>query len=150
MNYNFKEKQAIISVVMAMAQADGIIDPNELAYFEQLQELLRITPAELRSVTATVDNDFSLLGLIVLSQMDEQKKADVKKMLLQMMTSDSDLNEKELTLFNFICRVTGMDNAPDSIEGNSDLDYDPARIIDSKAAKALASAEKRLLGEGKN
>ena len=66
MNYNFKEKQAIISVVIAMAQADGVVDPNELAYFEQLQELLHISQAELRSVTATVDNDFSLLGLIVL------------------------------------------------------------------------------------
>ena len=92
MNYNFKEKQAIISVVIAMAQADGVVDPNELAYFEQLQELLHISQAELRSVTATVDNDFSLRGLIVLSKMDNQKKADVKNMLLQMMTSDSDIN----------------------------------------------------------
>lgn len=150
MKYNFKEKQAIISVVMAMAQADGIIDPNELAYFEQLQELLGITNAELRSVTATVDNDFSLLGLIVLSQMDDQKKADVKKMLLQMMTSDSDLDEKELTLFNFICRVTGMDIATDSIDASDGLDYDPTRLLDSKAAKAIQSAEKKLLGEGNN
>ena len=45
MNYNFKEKQAIISVVIAMAQADGVVDPNELAYFEQLQELLHISQA---------------------------------------------------------------------------------------------------------
>ncbi len=149
MNYNFKEKQAIISVVIAMAQADGVIDPNELAYFEQLQELLGITNTELRSVTATVDNDFSLLGLIVLSKMDNQKKADVKKMLLQMMTSDSDLDEKELTLFNFICRVTGIDAATDSIHGNAALEYDPSRILHSKRAKAIKSAEKHLLGEGK-
>lgn len=149
MKYNFKEKQAIISVVMAMAQADGVIDPNELAYFEQLQELLRITEAELRNVTATVDNDFSLLGLIVLSQMDDHKKADVKKMLLQMMTSDSDLDEKELTLFNFICRVTGMDSATDSINGNSELEYDPTRILHADATKAIEGNQKRLLGDGK-
>lgn len=149
MNYNFKEKQAIISVVMAMAQADGVIDPNELAYFEQLQELLGITNAELRSVTATVDNDFSLLGLIVLSKMDDQKKADVKKMLLQMMTCDTDLDEKELTLFNFICRVTGMDAATNSIHGDGSLEYDPARILHGKNTKAIKSAQKHLLSEGK-
>ena len=50
--------------MIAMAQADGVVVPNELAYFEQLQELLHISQAELRSVTATVDNDFSLLGLV--------------------------------------------------------------------------------------
>lgn len=149
MKYNFKEKQAIISVVMAMAQADGVIDPNELAYFEQLQELLRITEADLRNVTATVDNDFSLLGLIVLSQMDAQKKADVKKMLLQMMTSDSDLDEKELTLFNFICRVTGMDAATDSIHGSDRLDYDPSHILHADATKAIGGERKRLLSDGK-
>ena len=57
MKYNFKEKQAIVSVVMAMAQADGVIDPNELAYFEQLQELLRISDEELCDVTATIDTN---------------------------------------------------------------------------------------------
>lgn len=149
MNYNFKEKQAIISVVMAMAKADGMVDPNELAYFEQLQELLRISNTELRSITATVDNEFSLLGLIVLSKMDDQKKADVKQMLLQMMTSDSDINEKELTLFNFICQVTGINLAADSIKANPDLDYDPSRVLDSKALKAIAAAERKLIGEGK-
>lgn len=148
MNYNFKEKQAIISVVIAMAQADGVVDPNELAYFEQLQELLHISQTELRSVTATVDNDFSLLGLIVLSKMDNQKKADVKKMLLQMMTSDSDINEKELTLFNFICQVTGMNLAADSLKSNPDLDYDPTRVLDSKAVKAIEATDQKLLSKG--
>ena len=149
MKYNFKEKQAIVSVVMAMAQADGVIDPNELAYFEQLQELLRISDEELCDVTATIDNDFSLLGLIVLSKMENQKKADVKKMLLQMMTSDCDLNEKELTLFNFVCRVTGMDAATDSLLDSGELDYDPTRILTADAIKIIKSAEKHLLGEGK-
>ena len=145
-----------------MAQADGVIDPNELAYFEQLQELLRISDEELCDVTATIDNDFSLLGLIVLSKMENQKKADVKKMLLQMMTSDCDLNEKELTLFNFVCRVTGMDAATDSLLASGDsyndlemilhsgeLDYDPTRILTADAIKKIKSAEKHLLGEGK-
>lgn len=149
MKYNFKEKQAIVSVVMAMAQADGVIDPNELAYFEQLQELLRISDEELCDVTATIDNDFSLLGLIVLSKMENQKKADVKKMLLQMMTSDCDLNEKELTLFNFVCRVTGMDAATDSLLDSGELDYDPTRILTADVIKKIKSAEKHLLGEGK-
>lgn len=149
MKYNFKEKQAIVSVVMAMAQADGVIDPNELAYFEQLQELLRISDEELCDVTATIDNDFSLLGLIVLSKMENQKKADVKKMLLQMMTSDCDLNEKELTLFNFVCRVTGMDAATDSLLDSGELDYDPTHILTADTIKKIKSAEKHLLGEGK-
>ena len=132
-----------------MAQADGVIDPNELAYFEQLQELLRISDDELCDVTATIDNDFSLLGLIVLSKMENQKKADVKKMLLQMMTSDCDLNEKELTLFNFVCRVTGMDAATDSLLDSGELDYDPTRILTADTIKKIKSAEKHLLGEGK-
>ena len=145
MNYNFKEKQAIISIVMAMAQADGVIDPNELAYFEQLQELLKISDNEMKSVTATVDNDFSLLGLMVISKMDDQKKAAVKKMLLQMMTSDSDLDEKEQLLFNFICKVTGLDDVTDSIKPSDEVDYDPTRLLTNEAAKAISTAEQKLI-----
>lgn len=150
MKYNFKEKQAIVSVVMAMAQADGVIDPNELAYFEQLQELLRISDEELCDVTATIDNDFSLLGLIVLSKMENQKKADVKKMLLQMMTSDCDLNEKELTLFNFVCRVTGMDAATDSLLGSGELDYDPHASSQPTLSRKSKAQKNTCSVKGKN
>ncbi len=150
MEYTFSEKQAIVSVVMAMAQADGVIERNELAYFEQLEDYLQLSVAQLRDVTATIDDDYSLLGLITISKMTAEKKADVKQMLLQMMTSDSDLHPKELALFNFIARVTGLDTAGDSLKGgNADLDYDPARMLESGKRKALNSAEKKLLSPGK-
>ncbi len=136
---------------MAMAQADGVIERNELAYFEQLEDYLQLSVAQLRDVTATIDDDYSLLGLITISKMTAEKKADVKQMLLQMMTSDSDLHPKELALFNFIGRVTGLDAAADSLKrggGNGSLDYDPARVLEGDKQKALGSAEKKLLGSG--
>lgn len=147
MEYSFNEKQAIVSVVMTMAQADGIIERNELAYFEQLEDYLQLTAAELRNVSATIDDGYSLLGLITISKMTPVKKADVKQMLLQMMTSDSDLHPKELTLYNFIADVTGLNEAIDSLKGKKELEYDPARLLDDKRKKSLKSAEKKLLGQ---
>ena len=147
MEYSFNEKQAIVSVVMTMAQADGIIERNELAYFEQLEDYLQLTAAELRNVSATIDDGYSLLGLITISKRTPAKKADVKQMLLQMMTSDSDLHPKELTLYNFIADVTGLNEAIDSLKGKKELEYDPARLLDDKRKKSLKSAEKKLLGQ---
>lgn len=147
MEYSFNEKQAIVSVVMTMAQADGIIERNELAYFEQLEDYLQLTAAELRNVSATIDDGYSLLGLITISKMTPAKKADVKQMLLQMMTSDSDLHPKELTLYNFIADVTGLNEAIDSLKGKKELEYDPARLLDDKRKKSLKSTEKKLLGQ---
>lgn len=150
MDFTFNEKQAVVSVEMAMAQADGVIDRNELAYFEQLEDYLQLSVAQLHDVIATIDDDYSLLGLVTISKMTAAKKADVKQMLLHMMTSDSDLHPKELALFNFIGRVTGLDAAADSLKGghNGKLDYDPARVLEGDKQKALTSAEKKLLGSG--
>ncbi len=54
-----------------------------------------------------------------------------------------------MAMANFVCRVTGMDAATDSLLGSGELDYDPTRILTADAIKKIKSAEKHLLGEGK-
>ncbi len=98
MKYTKREKITIIAILIAIMEADGIIDPNEVEYLKKVIIDFELDEFELEQI---VEIDFNLV-IDEFKQFDKDKRLDCKGLFIGMAKSDGYADERELNIINHL------------------------------------------------
>lgn len=107
MNIQFTsiEKITIANILIHMMNSDNDVDVKEVLYFNQIQNRIGMTDQEFRQGK----EQNLLISLAVIQSMTDYKKLLLGVMLHEMINADGKVDEKELELFNVVCKAGGID-----------------------------------------
>ena len=104
MKYTQTQKEAIVSLVIEMINADHLVTLEELKESNLINHELEITD-ELFTVGYALDTDFAIK---IVKEMSDEQKLNVGLLLTRIIDADEAVHD-EFTLFNAICEKTGID-----------------------------------------
>lgn len=108
MTFNGKELIAIIKMAKAMVKADGKIEPSELSVMAVELERFGVPENQLKTLLKASDNMETSQALVLINEMDEERKKYVASYLGVIMVSDGDVNEQELILWNLVSTLCSL------------------------------------------
>lgn len=93
-NYNKDEKRIIVAILVAIMEADGIIDPHEIDFLDNIITSFGMTEDDMDSM-----DEFDFNEIIVnFKKFDEQKKADAIVIFVDMAKCDGYADPRELKI----------------------------------------------------
>ena len=104
MTFSQTQKEAIVSIVIEMINADHVVSLEELKISNLINNELEISD-EIFRVGYALDVKFALS---VIKEMSDEQKLQVGYILTRIIDAD-DAVDDEFTLFNAICEKTGID-----------------------------------------
>ncbi len=105
MQFTDQEKIAILSLLIEMANAN-----NQIAYEEMITINLICQKLEIDHASFVVAYDLKCEHAIeVLKSMSDDKKLELAKMLVEIIDSDNDVDDREIALLNHACHEIGID-----------------------------------------
>ena len=108
MTFNGKELIAIITMAKAMVKADGKIEPSELSVMAVELARFGVPENQLKTLLKASDNMETSQALVLINEMDEERKKYVASYLGVIMVSDGDVNEQELILWNLVSTLCSL------------------------------------------
>ncbi|MBR6284449.1 MAG: TerB family tellurite resistance protein [Muribaculaceae bacterium] len=103
--YTTRQKEAIVSLLIEMANADNKVTLEELHESNVINAELGITDEIFR-----VGRALALpYAIEVLKQMSDEQKIDVGLMLTRIIDADGEVDDVEIDLLNHICTAAGID-----------------------------------------
>ena len=108
MTFNGKELIAIIKMAKAMVKADGKIEPSELSVMTVELARFGVPENQLKTLLKALDNMETSQALVLINEMDEERKKYVASYLGVIMVSDGDVNEQELILWNLVSTLCSL------------------------------------------
>lgn len=96
--FNLEEKQIVIAILIAIMEADGVIDHHETDYLDNVISLLNISEVELDSID---ELDFNVI-ISDFKRFSVTKKKLAKSMFLEMAKCDGYADPRELEIINQI------------------------------------------------
>ena len=108
MTFNGKELIAIIKMAKAMVKADGKIEPSELSVMAVELARFGVPENQLKTLLKASDNMETSQALVLINEMDEERKKYVASYLGVIMVSDGDVNEQELILWNLVSTLCSL------------------------------------------
>ena len=103
--FNETQKAAMVSLLIEMINADHIVDPNECVVFDTICVEYAICEDTFnlgRSLN-------SLVAVDIMKRMSDIQKLAVAQLLTRVIDADTNDDDKEIQLFNIICKATGVD-----------------------------------------
>lgn len=94
--YNTDEKRIIIAILIAIMEADGIIDPHEIDYLDSVILSLRMSEAELDTID---ELDFNHI-VSEFKKFDACKKIKASSLFMEMAKCDGYADPRELKIIN--------------------------------------------------
>lgn len=92
--YTKPQQYAIISLLILIMEADGVIDPNEIKYLDSILADFNITETEL-----DVINSYDIAqSCMILKSMDNHNIESAKAMFIQMAKCDGYVDPRELKI----------------------------------------------------
>lgn len=114
MNFNLAEKLAIVKAIDEVILADGKIAVGEIAYLEQLMNILEFDYEFVEQARKFNNSQ----AVAVLQAMSTQKKQALTVMLNQMTTADGEIDDEELNVMVAIFLSAGIPITGDFNENN--------------------------------
>ena len=108
MIFNGKELIAIIKMAKAMVEADGKIEPSEVTMMAVELARFGVPENQLKTLLKASDNMETSQALVLINEMDEERKKYVASYLGVIMVSDGDVNEQELILWNLVSTLCSL------------------------------------------
>ncbi|WP_009228308.1 TerB family tellurite resistance protein [Prevotella sp. oral taxon 299] len=108
MTFNGKELIAIIKMAKAMVEADGKIEPSEVTMMAVELARFGVPKNQLKILLEASDNMEVSQALVLINEMDEERKKYVASYLGVIMVSDGDVNEQELVLWNLVTTLCSL------------------------------------------
>ena len=108
MTFNGKELIAIIKMAKAMVKADGKIEPSELSVMAVELARFGVPENQLKTLLKASDNMETSQALVLINEMDEERKKYVASYLGVIMVSDGAVNEQELILWNLVSTLCSL------------------------------------------
>lgn len=99
------QKAALVSLLIEMINIDGVVDPRECDVFNTICVEYCIN-SEAFSLGQRLD---SLLAVDLMKRMSDIQKIAIAQLLTRVIDADSNDDDKEIQLFNIICKATGVD-----------------------------------------
>lgn len=94
--FSSKEQLLIVSILIAIMEADGVIDPHETEYLDDVITTFGLTEKEITQM-----DEFDLSFMIEeVRQFDTEKRNRAKSMFLHMAGCDGFTHPKELDIIN--------------------------------------------------
>lgn len=99
-DFNLEEKQIVIAILIAIMEADGVIDSHETDYLDSVISLLDMSEVELDSID---ELDFNLI-VSDFKRFDFHKKEIAKSMFIEMAKCDGYTDPRELEIIDKLSR----------------------------------------------
>lgn len=111
--FNETQKAAVVSLLIEMVNADHIVDPSECTVFDTICVECGIGE-EIYKLGRSLD---SMVAIEMMKGMSDVQKIAVAQLLIRVIDADAKDDDKEIRLFNYICKATGVDVLIDAMSG---------------------------------
>ncbi|EFC70677.2 hypothetical protein HMPREF0669_01132 (plasmid) [Prevotella sp. oral taxon 299 str. F0039] len=91
-----------------MVEADGKIEPSEVTMMAVELARFGVPKNQLKILLEASDNMEVSQALVLINEMDEERKKYVASYLGVIMVSDGDVNEQELVLWNLVTTLCSL------------------------------------------
>ena len=102
--FTYQEKIAMMRILMDIIHADGIIDARETFFFNQLKDVFLLEESDHEAIK--IKN--SMLALVQIKKMDEEKKKKFSHLMAKMIVVDEDINVNEVAIYNIVSELCGF------------------------------------------
>ena len=94
--FNKQEKYAIVSVLIKIMEADGIIDPHEVEFLDEVLVDLSISEPEMEII-----QEYDLgQDIAIIKQLSNEKLNAAKELFINMAKCDGYADQRELQIIN--------------------------------------------------
>ena len=116
MEFTSLEKQSIVGLMLAIIEADGWIEENEIEFSDEILEAIDCS-----------DEDFDLgqeipylTALVTIKRMDDEKKDVVADIMTTVIIADRVITEEEVAVFDMVSELTGIRSIVDDLATEAD------------------------------
>jgi len=113
--FNETQKAAIVSLLIEMINADSVVDPCECSEFDKICVEYGVGEETFR-LGRSLD---SMVAISIMKGMSDVQKIATAQLLIRVIDADANDDDKEIQLFNIICKATGVDVLIDAKSGDS-------------------------------
>ena len=105
MEFTSVEKQAVISLMIGIIEADGWIDEEEIEFAEDVLDAIECTEEDFE-----LGQDMPLLpALVAVKNMTDEQKSVVSDVITATIVADRVITAEEAVVFDYVTELTGLD-----------------------------------------
>ena len=105
MEFTAEEKQAVISLLVGIIEADGWIDDEEIEFAQDVLDAIECTEEDFE-----LGQDMPLLpALVILKRMSDEQKGVVSDVITATIVADRIITAEEAVIFDYVTELTGID-----------------------------------------
>ena len=105
MDFTAEEKQAVISLMVGIIEADGWIDDEEIEFAEEVLDAIECTEEDFE-----LGQDMPLLpALVIVKNMTDEQKGVVSDVITAPIVADRIITAEEAVIFDYVTELTGID-----------------------------------------
>ena len=104
-DFNESQKAAIVSLLIEMINADHEVHPNECTVFDSICVEYGISDDTFKLGRSLN----SMVAIDMMKHMSDVQKIATAQLLTRVIDADAKDDDKEIQLFNTICKFTGVD-----------------------------------------
>ncbi|MBR5019563.1 MAG: TerB family tellurite resistance protein [Bacteroidales bacterium] len=105
MEFTAEEKQAVISLMCGIIEADGWIDDEEIEFAQDVLDAIECEEEDFE-----LGQDMPLLpALVILKNMTDEQKGVVSDVITATIVADRIITTEEAVIFDYVSELTGID-----------------------------------------
>ena len=105
MEFTAEEKQAVISLMVGIIEADGWIDDEEIEFAQDVLDAIACTEEDFE-----LGQDMPLLpALVIVKNMTDEQKGIVSDVITATIVADRIITVEEAVIFDYVTELTGID-----------------------------------------
>ena len=105
MEFTAEEKQAVISLMVGIIEADGWIDDEEIEFAQDVLDAIACTEEDFE-----LGQDMPLLpALVIVKNMTDEQKGIVSDVITATIVADRIITAEEAVIFDYVTELTGID-----------------------------------------
>ena len=112
MEFTAEEKQAVISLMCGIIEADGWIDDEEIEFAQDVLDAIECTEDDFE-----LGQDMPLLpALVIVKNMTDEQKGIVSDVITATIVADRIITAEEAVIFDYVTELTGIDIYLDEVD----------------------------------
>ena len=105
MDFSAEEKQAVISLMCGIIEADGWIDDEEIEFAQDVLDAIECGEEDFE-----LGQDMPLLpALVIVKNMTDEQKGIVSDVITATIVADRIITAEEAVIFDYVTELTGID-----------------------------------------
>jgi len=112
MKFSSIEKQAVISLMVGIIEADSWIDDEEIEFAQEVLDAIECTEEDFE-----LGQDMPLLpALVTIKNLTEEQKDAVTDVITATIVADRIITAEEAEVFDYVSELTGIDRILDKVK----------------------------------